>query len=102
MAYSPLDALRNYTSWLSANGFATLTLQKMSCWHHLPIFCGWAEQTVESVPQGGAPNKLSTQANYEKWLAMLEERGLPVGTVVIDDKWQQGYGTFEVDRAKVA
>ena len=100
MAYSPLDALRNYTSWLSANGFATSQVTKDVFWHHLPIFCGWAEQTVESVPQGGAPNKLSTQANYEKWLAMLDERGLPVGTVVIDDKWQQGYGTFEVDQQK--
>jgi hypothetical protein len=100
MAYSPLDALRGYTSWLSANGFATSYVTKDVLWHHLPIFCGWAEQTVESVPQGGAPNKLSTQSNYEKWLAMLEERGLPVGTVVIDDKWQQGYGTFEADEQK--
>ena len=100
MAYSPLDALRNYTSWLSANGFATSHVTKDAFWHHLPIFCGWAEQTVESVPQGGAPNKLSTQGNYEKWLAMLDERGLPVGTVVIDDKWQKGYGTFEVDEQK--
>jgi hypothetical protein len=100
MAYSPLDALRSYTSWLSANGFATSHVTKDVLWHHLPIFCGWAEQTVESVPQGGAPNKLSTQVNYEKWLATLDERGLPVGTVVIDDKWQQGYGTFAVDEQK--
>jgi hypothetical protein len=100
MAYGPLDALHNYTSWLSTNGFATSAVAKDAFWHHLPIFCGWAEQTVESVPQGGAPNKLSTQANYEKWLAMLDQRGLPVGTVVIDDKWQQGYGTFEVDEQK--
>ncbi|MGA7318324.1 MAG: TIM-barrel domain-containing protein [Silvibacterium sp.] len=100
MAYTPLDALQGYTAWLTANGFATSSVTKDIFWHHLPIFCGWAEQTVESVPQGGAPNKLSTQANYEKWLAILDERGLPVGTVVIDDKWQQGYGTFEVDQQK--
>jgi glycosyl hydrolase family 31 len=100
MAYSPLDALRDYTTWLTRNGFATDSAGKDVSWHHLPIFCGWAEQTVESVPQRGAPNKLSTQANYEKWLATLEERGLPVGTVVIDDKWQKEYGTFEVDQEK--
>ncbi|MGC1300072.1 MAG: TIM-barrel domain-containing protein [Alloacidobacterium sp.] len=100
MAYSPLDALRSYTAWLTANGFATDPVTKDVYWHHLPIFCGWAEQTVESVPQGGSANKLSTQANYEKWLATLEERGLPVGTVVIDDKWQQGYGSFDVDQQK--
>jgi len=100
MAYSPLDALEKYTSWLRANGFATKPVTEDMYWHHLPIFCGWAEQTVQSVPHGGAPNKESTQANYEQWLSTLEERGLPIGTVVIDDKWQRGYGNFEVDEEK--
>jgi len=100
MAYSPLDALRHFTAWLTSSGFATNPVTKDIYWHHLPIFCGWAEQTVESVPQGGSANKLSTQANYEKWLATLDERGLPIGTVVIDDKWQQGYGSFDVDQQK--
>jgi hypothetical protein len=68
-AYSPLDALRNYTAWLNQSGFATNMGADDVAWHHLPIFCGWAEQTVESVPQGTAPNKLSTQANYDGWLA---------------------------------
>jgi hypothetical protein len=100
LAYNPLDALRDYTSWLTANGFATKSVANDVYWHHLPIFCGWAEQTVESVPEGQAPSRLSTQANYEKWLSTLDERGLPIGTVVIDDKWQQEYGTFEVDSQK--
>jgi hypothetical protein len=43
---------------------------------------------------------MATQANYEKWLAILDERKLPVGNVVIDDKWQQSYGTFEVNKDK--
>lgn len=100
MAYSPLDTLQGYTTWLTANGFATDPVTKDIYWHNLPIFCGWAEQTVESVPHGEAPNKQSTQANYERWLATLDQRGLPIGTIVIDDKWQQGYGTFEVDQQK--
>jgi hypothetical protein len=95
-----LDSLRAYTAWLTANGFATASASNDAYWHHLPIFCGWAEQTVESVPIGGAANKLSTQANYDRWIATLEERGLPIGTIVIDDKWQKGYGTFEVDEEK--
>jgi hypothetical protein len=99
-AFDPLDALERYTHWLDQSGFSTQPAAKDVYWHHLPIFCGWAEQTVESVPQGGAPNRLATQANYEKWLAILEQRNLPVGTVVIDDKWQKSYGTFEVDQEK--
>lgn len=99
-AFSPLDALVSYTAWLTKSGFATTSLAKDVAWHHLPIFCGWAEQTAQSVPVGVAPNKLSTQANYEKWIAVFEQRGLPVGTIVIDDKWQQGYGNFEIDQQK--
>jgi hypothetical protein len=99
-AYDPLDALQSYTAWLDKSGFSTQPTNKDARWHHLPIFCGWAEQTVESVPEGIAPNTKATQANYEKWLAILDQRKLPVGTVVIDDKWQQAYGTFEVDQQK--
>jgi len=99
-AFAPLDALASYTAWLDASGFSTGQAKKDVLWHHLPIFCGWAEQTVESVPFGIAPNTMATQANYEKWLGKLEDRGLPIGTVIIDDKWQLHYGTFEVDPAK--
>lgn len=99
-AYDPLDALRIYTAWLDHNGFSTQPTVPDVAWHHLPIFCGWAEQTVESVPRGVAPNTEATQANYEKWLAILDQRKIPAGTVVIDDKWQKAYGTFEVDQEK--
>ena len=99
-AYDPLDALASYTAWLDRRGFSTAPTAKDVPWHHLPIFCGWAEQTTESVPHGIAPNTMATQANYEKWLAILDQRNLPVGTVVIDDKWQQGYGTFAIDPKK--
>lgn len=98
--FDPFDTLGTYTEWLDRSGFSTEVPFKDVRWHHLPIFCGWAEQTVESVPIGGSPNKLATQENYEKWIAVLEERKLPVGTIVIDDKWQQGYGSFEVDQQK--
>jgi|CZKL01.1.fsa_nt_gi hypothetical protein len=99
-AYDPLDALTAYTAWLDRNGFSTEAQTHDAFWHHLPVFCGWAEQTVESSPFENAPNKLATQANYEKWIATLEKRDLPFGTLVIDDKWQQNYGTFEVDSQK--
>lgn len=99
-AYEPLDALAGYTDWLDKSGFSTQSASKDVLWHHLPIFCGWAEQTVESIPFGKPANSMATQANYERWIAALEERKLPAGTIVIDDKWQQGYGTFEVDQKK--
>jgi Glycosyl hydrolases family 31 len=99
-AQTPFDALAGYTAWLDQSGFSTRYEGHDVLWHHLPIFCGWAEQTVESVPKGVAPNTMATQANYEKWIATLEQRELPFGTIVIDDKWQQAYGTFEIDQKK--
>lgn len=62
-ACDPLDAMANYTKWLDSRGFSKVQASQDVRWHHLPIFCGWAEQTVESVPFGVAPNKLSTQAD---------------------------------------
>ena len=56
-AYEPLDALRTYIAWLDKNGFSTPATAHDAPWHHLPVFCGWAEQTVESVPCGQAPEQ---------------------------------------------
>lgn len=99
-APSALGALERYSSWLQQKGFATQPQFPDVPWHHLPVFCGWAEQTSRAVPVGQAANAEATQKNYQAWMAELERRKLPVGVVVIDDKWQKGYGNFEVDTAK--
>ena len=94
------DALTRYVAWVDASGFGTQHRVENAPWHRLPIFCGWAEQTVEGLAGGLEPHDLATQKKYEEWIAILEQRGLPVGTVVIDDKWQKHYGMFDVDEAK--
>jgi hypothetical protein len=99
-AYSALDTLERYTGWLRDSGFATQPAFPDAAWHHLPVFCGWAEQTTRATPFNRPPNQEATQKNYEKWVAEFEQRKLPVGTIVIDDKWQKGYGSFDVDREK--
>lgn len=99
-AYSALDTLSYYTAWMQRSGFGTEPRFPDVPWHHLPVFCGWAEQTSTAVPFGRPPNAESTQKNYEAWVAELEKRKLPVGTIVIDDKWQKGYGSFDIDTQK--
>ena len=99
-AESALEALARYTDWLRQSGFATEPRYRDAAWHHLPIFCGWAEQTTRSMPSGRAPSAEATQKNYEEWVAELERRKLPVGTIIIDDKWQKGYGSFDIDPQK--
>jgi Glycosyl hydrolases family 31 len=98
--WSALGVLEKYTAWMMRNGFGTKPAEHDVYWHHLPIFCGWAEQTAEAFVQSGKASTLSTQANYEQWITELESRGLPIGTIVIDDKWQKEYGTFDVDTQK--
>jgi hypothetical protein len=99
-AYSALDALARYTEWLEQSGFGTRPRYPDVDWHHLPVFCGWAEQTAQATPYGRAPSAESTEKNYEAWVAELERRKLPFGTIIIDDKWQKGYGSFDIDRQK--
>jgi len=99
-ADSALDTLERYTEWLRRSGFGTESRYPDVAWHHLPVFCGWAEQTTLATPYGRAPNTESTQKNYEAWVAELERRNLPAGTIVIDDKWQKGYGAFDIDLEK--
>lgn len=100
-ASSPLDALERHVEWLDEKGYSTsFGLQETPAWHRAPIFCGWAEQTVQSYFHRTESCNEATQANYEAWIETLEQRGLPLSTIVIDDKWQKHYGTFEVDTDK--
>ena len=43
---------------------------------------------------------LATQANYDGFLEQLAREDLVPGTVTIDDKWQDAYGTCRPDPAK--
>ncbi len=98
--YSEFESLSAYVRWVDASGFSTQHRYRNAAWHHLPIFCGWAEQTEEASERGVEAHDLATQKNYESWIAILEKRALPFGTIVIDDKWQKHYGAFDVDETK--
>lgn len=99
-AASALDTLQRFSDWQRHSGFGTEPSYPDAPWHHLPVFCGWAEQTSTAIPFGRPANQEATQKNYEAWVAELERRHLPAGTIVVDDKWQKGYGSFDVDTAK--
>ncbi|HTX91403.1 MAG TPA: TIM-barrel domain-containing protein [Anaerolineales bacterium] len=98
--FSPFEALERYIGWIDRQGFGTQRPYPNAAWQREPVFCGWAEQTVLSKTTGVTAAEACTQANYEKWLAAVEARGIPFGTVVIDDKWMREYGTLEIDAAK--
>jgi len=90
--------LEKYTTWLDDSGFSTQFRYPSAKWHRMPFFCGWGEQTHLANRRGTTAGALATQAEYEHYLAQLNH--LPIGNIVIDDKWQKYYGTFEVDTDK--
>lgn len=79
-------------------------------WWRRPIFCGWHEQcalAIRSQVARGLPAVLSesqgamstcTQANHERWLRMIKRHRLPIGTLIIDAKWQTKLDNFEVNK----
>jgi hypothetical protein len=74
--------------------------RKTPAWWSEPIFCGWGAQCHLAATTGRSAQELATQDNYDAFLDHLEQRGIVPGTVVVDDKWQEEYGTCRPDRAK--
>jgi hypothetical protein len=106
--HSEWSTLQEYIRWIDASGFSTHRTISNAAWHRLPIFCGWAEQTAIAGSEVGSgttsndvhANSLATQANYTKWVNELVQLSIPIGTVVIDDKWMKTYGGLEIDEQK--
>jgi hypothetical protein len=97
------DAVQRYCDTLREWGLAPARGRgQVHDWWLEPIFCGWGEQVSEEIHAGnpGIAADRATQANYERWLSVLEAHDLNPGTVVIDDKWQRNYGPNDIDTAK--
>lgn len=65
-----------------------------------PIACGWIEQVAfGQSPRGDGTVQLSCkQFVYEEMMEKLEDRDLHPTIVIIDDKWQDQYGSAEVNK----
>jgi hypothetical protein len=97
---SEYEALRRYVAWLDLRGFSTHNRFPAVPWHERPIFCGWGEQVAGARLRGMRADELCRQDRYTEWLSRIEAASLPVGTVVVDDKWQDRYGLFRPDETK--
>lgn len=94
------SAVQQCCSFLYENDLAIRPSRTQSPWWTRPIFCGWGQQNMTAVARGGSGSQYARQDIYDGFLQMLEERNVNPGTLVIDDKWQSHYGTFEVDSEK--
>lgn len=95
------DALRRYCDSLRSRDMVDASTHPRADWWPKPIFCGWGEQGIRRVKLGlKTTQDLATQEMYDDFLAIIREKRLQPGTIVIDDKWQKQYGTLEVNTDK--
>ena len=100
-APTPYAGMRRQREDLAARGFApTPAPREQPAWWREPIFCGWGAQCHLARDSDRIAADFATQENYDRFLAQLEEHGVVPGTVVLDDKWQDTYGTNAPDPVK--
>jgi hypothetical protein len=97
----PYAGLRRHRDDLVGRGFAPAPEPRETPgWWSAPIFCGWGAQCHVAHTNGSRASDHAAQADYDCFLALLEDEDLVPGTIVIDDKWQSAYGTNRPDEAK--
>jgi hypothetical protein len=97
----PYTGLRQHREDLAVRGVAPPVVSRDApSWWSAPIFCGWGAQCSRARTNGVQARDVATQQSYDGFLDHLERQGIAPRTIVIDDKWQTGYGTNEPDPAK--
>ncbi|HSL63924.1 MAG TPA: hypothetical protein VK874_04630 [Gaiellaceae bacterium] len=97
----PYDGLRRHRDDLVARRAAPpVRPRRRPDWWHEPMFCGWGAQCHLARTRGGRAQDFATQAAYDAFLDALAREGVVPGTVVVDDKWQDAYGTNAPDPRK--
>ncbi len=107
------ESLNEYCSMLTNKGAVNGNSTPKADWWMKPIFCGWHEQ-VAIAKQNSVLSKMSqeeletsvesvdqcTQKNYEHFVNIIKEKNIPIGTIIIDAKWQQKDACFVENNIK--
>ena len=93
------DAARTYCDLYFNSGICSRgdASQKPRFWHG-PIACGWLEQLAVHYQKDTGLIWGCRQEMYEELVRKLGERDLHPTILIIDDKWQEQYGTATVSR----
>lgn len=106
------DVIDAHRDDLVAHGHAPAPRRAEERWWGEPLFCGWGAQCARGAI-AGRPEELdsssaidqpghlfATEELYGEFLTVLDGAGLEPGTIVIDDRWQQHYGTASPDHER--
>ena len=96
---SYVNVFRHYSEWHYAHGYTKRRhpAKEDPRWWKGPLVCGWGEQCVKGNED---PFSLATQEFYEGISRLIDEKGLHPTALIIDDKWQDFYGTAMPDPKK--
>lgn len=98
-----IDLVKKYSEFHYAHGFCNPGSVEKVRWWKGPLYCGWGDQVEISRMACGnhKHNKeLANQAFYEDLSRRLDQLDLHPAAMIIDDKWQENYGTLLPDPDK--
>lgn len=96
-------ALKYYSDYYFDNGIAERKApEQMPRFWYGPIACGWIEQCAYSMKYdlGLSAFDMAKEELYNNFLSELNRRDLHPQIMIIDDKWQNEYGTATVNTEK--
>lgn len=111
-------ALEGHAEAMFTSGLAERPRHTLPDWHREPIICGWHRQVelatnfkekgekpaylAESGFETGVPNSqaFAREDVYEEHLALFEQVGIPVHTVILDTNWAYSESDWRPDPAK--
>ena len=97
-AADDMDAMRRYAAWHYDHGCPRPEAKKPPRWWLGPFYCGWKEQFLGDWPD--ANQSAAREECYQIMAEGLAARGLKPAALIIDDKWQENYGTAVPDPKK--
>lgn len=104
-AEDDMAVIKSYCAYHYDNGLANKKIRRdedFPRWWRGPIVCGWNEQFVQHCKffPDTDQKHLANQEIYTKIADMIRDYGINATMLIIDDKWQKGYGDATPDPEK--
>ena len=94
------EVLREYAAWHFQSGCHKTEVLPAPWWYG-PFFCGWGEQAILKWKYHTDIYGAASEAAYTEMSEHLDALDLHPTVMIIDDKWQEKYGTFLPDCTSV-
>ena len=94
------EAVKTYSDFHYNRNLAKHGPKEKLRWWKGPLYCGWGDHTSIGNAVYGDNFKCANQEFYSAISDRIDELGLKPTAIIIDDKWQEEYGTMLPDKSK--